>query len=190
MLRREGGLSESGGQGTPDFMAPEQRTSAEVTTLADEYALGVILCEMLTGCHPTPEEVASNRAQLQARLAKTSDPRWARVILRCLEQNPADRFDKLDDIVVTLKPKPAKLEMARSRRGIGNPHRVGLWYHWRPTPPPTSLAVLPLVNRTGDANVDYVGAGITEALTNDLARMPGLQGGGRHRSSTISGTAD
>jgi serine/threonine-protein kinase len=52
---------------------------------------------------------------------------------------------------------------------------VGLWYRWKPSPPPTSLAVLPLVNRTGDSNLDYVGAGITEALTNDLARMPGLQ---------------
>ncbi len=35
--------------------------------------------------------------------------------------------------------------------------------------------MLPLVNRTGDAKLDYIGAGITEALTDDLSRMPGLQ---------------
>ena len=40
---------------------------------------------------------------------------------------------------------------------------------------PTSLAVLPLQNQTGDPNLEYLGAGITEALTNDLAQMPGLQ---------------
>jgi TolB-like protein/tRNA A-37 threonylcarbamoyl transferase component Bud32 len=175
VLRREGGLSETGGQGTPEFMAPEQRTSAEVTTLADEYALGVILCSMLTGSHPTQEEVVSNRAQLQARLAKTSDPRWARVILRCLEQKPADRFDKLEDVVVTLKPSPRNWKWPAVAAALIFLIALGLWYRSRPTPPPTSLAVLPLVNRTGDANLDYVGAGITEALTNDLARIPGLQ---------------
>jgi eukaryotic-like serine/threonine-protein kinase len=176
VLRRDGGLAEGGGQGTPDFMAPEQMETAEVTTLADEYALGVILCEMLTGSHPTPAEVAANRAQLQAKLAKTADPRWARVILRCLEQSPADRFEKLDDIVVTLKPthpqdwkSPALAALLALLIGLT------LWFHWRPTPPATSLAVLPLVNRAGDSNLDYVGAGITEALTDDLSRMPGLQ---------------
>ena len=176
VLRREGGLSESGGQGTPAFMAPEQRTTAEVTSLADEYALGVILCEMLTGSHPTPEEVASNRAQLQASLAKTADPRWARVILRCLEQNPADRFGNLEEIVVTLKPsRPRNWKWPAIAAALILLIALGLWYHWKPTPPPTSLAVLPLVNRTGDSSLDYVGAGITEALTDDIARMRGLQ---------------
>ena len=176
VFRREGGLSESGGQGTPDFMAPEQMETAEVTSLADEYALGVILCEMLMGSHPTPEEVASNRAQLQAKLAKTADPRWARVVLRCLEQNPADRFDKLDDIVVTLKPSRSQnWKWPALAALVAFLIAFALWYRWKPTPPATSLAVLPLVNRTGDTNLDYVGAGITEALTDDLSRMPGLQ---------------
>jgi len=31
------------------------------------------------------------------------------------------------------------------------------------------------VNHTGDSNLDYLGAGITEALTDDLSSMPGLQ---------------
>ena len=176
VLRREGGLLEPGGQGTPAYMAPEQVKTGEVTALADEYSLGVILCEMLAGSRPTREEVASNRAQLQARLSKTTDPRWARVILRCLEQSPTDRFEKLDDVVVTLKPTgplawkwPAVVAVLIALIG------VGLWRHWRPAPPPNSLAVLPLENHSGDSSLDYVGAGITEALTDDLARMSGLQ---------------
>lgn len=176
VLRREGGLLEHGGQGTPDFMAPEQRMTAEVTPLADEYALGVILCEMLTGSHPNHEEVVSNRAQLQSKLAKAADPRWARVVLRCLEQNPADRFEKLDGIVAALEPNhPHRWKWLAVAAAIALLIAFGLWHHFRPAPPSTSLAVLPLVNRTGDANLDYLGAGITEALTDDLSRMPGLQ---------------
>jgi TolB-like protein len=40
---------------------------------------------------------------------------------------------------------------------------------------PTSLAVLPLRNESGDSRLDYLGVGLTQALTNDLAEMPGLQ---------------
>ena len=175
VLRREGGLVESGGQGTPDFMAPEQAKSGEVTALADEYSLGVILCEMLTGSRPKPEEVASNRPQLQAKLTKAIDPRWARVVLRCLEQNPADRFGKLDEIVTTLKPSRPHWIWPAIAAALLVLVAFGLWRLWRPAPPSTSLAVLPLINRTGDPNLEYVGAGITEALTDDLSRIPGLQ---------------
>ena len=176
VLRREDGISKSGGQGTPDFMAPEQRITGEVTSVADEYALGVILCEMLTGSRPTREEVTAARAQLQSRLSKTADPRWARVILRCLEQNPANRYEKLEDVVVALKPAaPRNWKWAAVAAAVIFLIGLGLWYYLKPAPPPTSLAVLPLVNRSGDSSLDYVGAGITEALTDDLARMRGLQ---------------
>ena len=176
VLRREDGISQSGGQGTPGFMAPEQRITGEVTSFADEYALGVILCEMLTGSRPTSEEVTATRAQLQSRLSKTADPRWARVILRCLEQNPANRFEKLEDVVIALKPAgPRNWRWAAVAAVFTILIALGLWYYLKPVPPPTSLAVLPLVNRTGDSSLDYVGAGITEALTDDLARMRGLQ---------------
>ncbi len=176
VLHTEAGLVEHGGQGTPAYMAPEQRTSADVTALADQYALGVILCEMLTGSRPTRSEVTSARPQLESKLAKAVDPRWARVILRCLEQTPEARFKSLDDIVLALRPA-----QPRPRLWFGVAAAIALliaavvWFRARPAAPSTSLAVLPLVNRTGDPNLDYLGAGITEALTDDLSHMPGLQ---------------
>ena len=177
VLRREGGLLEYAGQGTPEFMAPEQMKTAEVTALADQYALGIILCDMLTGSHPTRQEVVSQRALLQARLAKAAGLRWSRVILRCLEENPADRFEKLDEIILLLKPpQPRRWLWPAVAAALTLLIAVGLWYRFRPAPPPpTSLAVLPLVNHTGDHSLDYLGAGITEALTDDLSSMPGLQ---------------
>lgn len=176
VLRREGGLSEPGGQGTPEFMAPEQRKTGEVTALADEYALGVILCQMLTGSRPKQQEIISARPQLEAKLAKAIDPKWAKVILRCLEQNPADRFENLDDLVLVLEPtRPRTRLWLAIAAAIALVIAAGLLYYLKPAPASTSLAVLPLVNRTGNAGLDYLGAGITEALTDDLSRMPGLQ---------------
>ena len=177
VLRREGGLLEYAGQGTPEFMAPEQMKTAEVTALADEYALGIILCDMLTGSRPTRDELVTNRTHLQARLAKAAGLRWSRAVLRCLEQDPLARFEKLDDIVLTLKPQqPRSWRWPAIAAAIALLIAGGLWYHSRPGPPPaTSLAVLPLANHTGDPNLDYLGAGITEALTDDLSNMPGLQ---------------
>jgi TolB-like protein len=52
---------------------------------------------------------------------------------------------------------------------------IAKWFSFGHTAQPTSLAVLPLQNHTGDRTLDYLGAGISEALTDDLTRMPGLQ---------------
>jgi TolB-like protein len=41
--------------------------------------------------------------------------------------------------------------------------------------PVRTIAVLPLLNLSGDANQDYFADGMTEALTTDLARMETVQ---------------
>jgi serine/threonine-protein kinase len=176
VLRPDGGLVEHGGQGTPGYMAPEQRTSADVTALADQYALGVILCEMLTGARPTRNEVTSARLQFESKLARSINPHWARIILRCLEQTPERRFKSLDEIVLGVKPaQPRSRLWFAAAAAIAVLIAAIAWFGSKPAASSTSLAVLPLVNRTGDANLDYLGAGITEALTDDLSHMPGLQ---------------
>jgi serine/threonine-protein kinase len=86
--------------GTPTHMAPEQARGDEIDTRADLYTCGILLFEMCTGelpfFSPNPLEVA----RMQARDAPPHPgeflpeihPELETVILRCLEKNPADRW--------------------------------------------------------------------------------------------------
>ena len=170
-----GTLREPGGQGTPDFMAPEQRETGEVTFLADQYALGVVICEILAGSRPLPTG-GSDGSGFPVKLPDgIRDPRWKRVIHRCLQKRPEDRFKKIDEVLIALAPRKRPQQVWVWGAAVVLLVLAGLWYSTRSAVIAASLAVLPLQNLTGDPTFDYLGAGISEALTNDLSQMPGLQ---------------
>jgi serine/threonine-protein kinase len=84
--------------GTPAYMAPEQHAGREVTVRSDVYALGLVLYELFTGKPAfearTPEELSRRRDSTPASpasLVDGLDPAVERVILRCLETDPALR---------------------------------------------------------------------------------------------------
>jgi len=177
VLTPNGGLRESRGQGTPDYMAPEQKLTGDVTSLADQYALGVVMCEMITGSRPPRDESDISRKALGVKLpAKAIPVRWAKVIERCLATEPEDRYPMLDDIVSDLRPPTRRWQSWAGGMTVACLLLGTMAWVWRDHPvEATSLAVLPLHNSSGDSGIDYVGSGFTEALTNDLAGMPGLQ---------------
>src|SRR5712691_402601 len=85
--------------GTPAYMAPEQLEGKEVTAKSDLYSLGLVLYEILTGKRAfdarTLPELMKQREKSSpvspSSLVRDLDPVVERVILRCLEHDPAQR---------------------------------------------------------------------------------------------------
>ena len=97
--------------GTPKYMAPEQVEAKPVDNRTDLYALGLILYEMVTG-----EEAFKGDSTLQImyRRVKEKPPNpkqvnpelpdsLTRVILRCLERDPARRYASAKGILADLQ---------------------------------------------------------------------------------------
>jgi len=96
--------------GTPDYMSPEQARGQALDFRSDIYSMGVVLYEMFTGSLPfegdTPLAVVLKHVQDSppAPQAKNPriDPKIAAIILKCMQKNPEDRFQTVNELYEAL----------------------------------------------------------------------------------------
>jgi serine/threonine-protein kinase len=91
--------------GTPAYMSPEQCLGKEVTGASDQYSLGILAYELLTGQKPFTAVTAMammyahfNEEPKPLRELRPDIPEELEAsILRMLAKNPEDRWPKIDD---------------------------------------------------------------------------------------------
>ena len=105
------GMTRTGAvMGTPRYMSPEQVEGKPVDSRSDLYALGLVLYEMVAGATPFSGEstwqLMYQRVQVMPKDVKLVNPDLpdyvARVIMHCLEKEPANRYQNAKEILADL----------------------------------------------------------------------------------------
>jgi len=186
--------------GTPAYMAPEQVEGKPVTFATDVYALGVVAYEMVTGRQPFEGETAMATAvkRLQERppspraLVPDLDRPWESAILRCLEQDPAKRFQNAREIIQAIAGEDLSVSRHPRKRWIawGAAAMLALTMSSaayfvgtlgkrapepNPAPPRYSIAVLPFKNLDSARKSKYFSDGITDELIDGLTQVSDLR---------------
>ncbi|MGD2155071.1 MAG: protein kinase [Gemmatimonadales bacterium] len=118
--------------GTPSYMSPEQCLSETVTGASDQYALGIVAYEMLTGAPPfkgSVLEVMTAHSQTPPRpltqLRPDCPQPLAAAVIRMLAKDPSARWGSLAEAVAAYGGAPPGLHdpvrqtMAALARGEG-----------------------------------------------------------------------
>jgi eukaryotic-like serine/threonine-protein kinase len=95
--------------GSPGYMSPEQlRSTRDADVRSDIWALGVILYELACG---RPPFVAESITELTLRVAMDPTPAlrvspagFEQIVYRCLEKDPARRFQDVAQLAMALAP--------------------------------------------------------------------------------------
>ncbi|QDU45197.1 Serine/threonine-protein kinase PrkC [Symmachiella dynata] len=138
-LRSDSIRTETAGAGTVGYKSPEQALRRkEINLRSDIYSFGVVLFELLTGEMPFDGDKLNSvgRMDIAAPLARRIDRGVERdletICEKCLQKDPAQRFQSADEIVMELsrflKGEPiltrTPTHWERLYRSVSKPYRI------------------------------------------------------------------
>ena len=194
--------------GTIEYMSPEQANGEPADFRSDIYTMGIILFELFTGARPfkgdTPMSRLAARVNQQAPDPRVTHPDLpaylSQIIVRCLERDPALRYQRVEEILADLDAHKAterpwrvvwrrtaswKLAVAAvvmlavaaasvfvARRPMLAPAAPAT----SPAAGPTvTLAILPFRNASGDPTLAWLGTSLAEMLRTDVGQSAYLR---------------
>ncbi|HXG92295.1 MAG TPA: protein kinase [Blastocatellia bacterium] len=168
--------------GTVSYMSPEQALGREVDNRSDIFSLGVVLYEMLTGRLPFEGETAIETADKIiheepapiARLNYSVPPELERITRRCMEKDRERRYQSTRELLTDLRNLKRDSDSA-ARATIDLARQTRVVRRQRASRVIDSLAILPVINLSGDPDTEYLSDGITESIINNLSRLPRLR---------------
>jgi len=195
--------------GTTSYMSPEQIQGLATDHRTDIFALGVVLYETLARRLPFRGD---HEAAVMYEILNVEPPRLnlsrpdvddelERIVRKCLEKDPADRYQSARDLAVDLRryrrdsdrgtvsststpsraPAPEAAQRPQWLKWAGASALVlalaiGGWFVVGPRSEAIdSLAVLPFEQAGAAQAEEYLCDGITESLINNLSQIPQLR---------------
>jgi serine/threonine-protein kinase len=162
--------------GTPEYMSPEQASGeVDLGTASDIYSLACVVYEMLAGEPPftgaNPRVVMAKQVTERVRPLRGMRPEVPlaveRALAQALDKDPEQRFASTAEFVAALlEPDSAAAARPLVTR---------------------SIAVLPFVNASPDAENEYLSDGITDELIDALAKIAGLRVSSRSSVFALKG---
>jgi serine/threonine protein kinase len=123
--------------GTPSYFAPEQIHSETQDHRSDQFSLGIVFYQMLTGVRPFQgaslgavcAEILNSEPAPPSQHNPAAPPELDAVIAKCLAKNPAQRFASCEDLARALYPfarsRPAPPRpAARKSKSRGTPGKA------------------------------------------------------------------
>jgi serine/threonine protein kinase/tetratricopeptide (TPR) repeat protein len=168
--------------GTVPYMSPEQAQGGKVDHRTDIWSLGVVIYEMIAGQRPfrsnyetalvysiineDPEPVTGLRSGVPMDFEK--------IIAKCLEKNPSDRYQHVDEIIIDVRRIDRELSSAIFTKNL----KAGM--KEVSTSPPSNtessskprpvISILVFENLTGDSTLDPIGRMASDWITQGLTQ--------------------
>jgi serine/threonine protein kinase/Flp pilus assembly protein TadD len=166
--------------GTISYMSPEQIRGQIADARSDVFAFGCLLYEMLFGRRPfvrdtnadTMVAILNDPPPVLSESGRDRPAELDRIVTRCLQKEPGNRFPSGRELAAALKAAPRALAAGAGRAGSSSP---------------TSIAVLPFVNMSSDKENEYFSDGLAEELINCLSRIQGLHVAARTSAFSFKG---
>jgi len=189
--------------GTIAYMSPEQLRGEKLDYQTDIFSFGVVLYEMLSGKNPfarpskaeTISTILVGQPQSLGPGTTFIRPEFESIIQKCLQKERSDRYQSVSELLNDLKMLENVVnndQPKQSYPGVRIAAATVLLlllmtvatFTYRYLSRPLAIAILPIVNETGDVNLDYLGDGVTESIINRLSGLSRLR---VKAFSTISG---
>ena len=163
--------------GARDYMAPELWKGDRASVASDIFALGCVCYEMLSGMRL--HEPGDPAQQPCSRNPPRVHPKWDKILARCLDPNPALRYQSVKEIEEALAPSIHPWMVAAAGVALATIATAGTYRLIAGPPETLRLAVLPFEN-------DDAGKALGDGLLNETAqRLRTVKGSRRLRLEVI-----
>jgi serine/threonine protein kinase/tetratricopeptide (TPR) repeat protein len=188
--------------GTVGYMSPEQASGRAADHRSDQFSLGLIAYEAVTSKRPFARPTAAQtmaatidvEPEPVSTLNRDVPPHLALVIHRCLEKNPANRYESTRDLAHDLKHaatgavsvgdppvrvrRPLPIAIAAAILFMAVAGAVWIWQHREPParePSSPLVAVRPFRNLSADPSQSYFTEGVTDEIRGQLSKIAALR---------------